>query len=127
MVQLARYCKNDMKIGYGQDLFHTCFDPFFPLLDLALGTVPVSATVVGYPLMGTVGATLEVSPQYGRSTIDNGPDHFSFLVAYLVAFQKIVTILPEYTGHFVLRSQEMWYNTSSGLRRSSYRGFATLR
>ncbi len=116
-----------MKIGYGQDLFHTCLDPFLPLLDLALGTVPVSATVVGYPLMGTVGTTLEVSPQYGRSTIDNGPDHLSFLVAYLVAFQKIVPILPEYARHFILRSQGMWYNTSSGLRRSSYRGFATLR
>ncbi len=78
-------------------------------------------------LVVAVGTTLEMSPQYGRSTIDNGPDHLSFLVAYLVAFQKIVTILPEYTGHFVLRSQEMWYNTSSGLRRSSYRAFATLR
>lgn len=68
-----------------------------------------------------------MSPQYGRSTIADGPDHFSFLVAYLVAFLKIVPILPEYPSYFILRSQGMWYNTSSGLRRSSYRAFATLR
>jgi hypothetical protein len=75
-----------MEIGYRQDLFHTCFDPFFPLLDLALGTVPVSATVIGYPLIIAVGTALEMSSQYSRSTIDNGPDHFPFLITYLVAF-----------------------------------------
>lgn len=116
-----------MEIGYWKDLFRTRPDPFFPLLDLALGTVPVPATVVGDLSMAAVGTTLEMSPKCGRPAIDNGPDHFSFLAAYLVAFQKIVPILPEYPRHLVLRSQGMWYNTSSGLLRSLYPAFATLR
>jgi hypothetical protein len=97
-----------MEIGNRQDLFRTCPDPFFPLLDLALGTVPVAATVIGDLSMAAVGTTLEMSPKYGRPAIDNGPDYLSLLVAYFVAFQKIVPILPEYPCHLVLRSQGMW-------------------
>jgi hypothetical protein len=75
-----------MEIRHRKDLLNARTDPFFPLLDLALGTVPVPATIVGDLLIAAVGTTLEVSPKCGRPAIDNGPDHFSFLVVYLVAF-----------------------------------------
>lgn len=75
-----------MEIRHRKDLLRTRPDPFFPLLDLALGTVPVPATVVGDLSIAAIGTALEMSPKCGRPAIDNGPDHFSFLVVYLVVF-----------------------------------------
>lgn len=97
-----------MEIRHRQDLFRTRPDPFFPLLDLALGTVPVSATVIGDLSIAAIGTTLEMSPERGRPAIDNGPDYLSLLAAYFVAFQKIVPILSKYPCYLELRSQGMW-------------------
>src|SRR5215469_15438548 len=96
-----RHREHDMEIVGGQKFAFPCRQPAFPSLCLALGTVSVSARVVGDGLIIAARALVAMSTQGRGAAALNGTKGFELLKveARSIPIQKAIALRTQNVGH----------------------------
>jgi hypothetical protein len=67
--------KDDVEVGYGEQLLRTLCQPDFEVLSMTLGAVAIAARVIGVALVATAVTLVEVTAELSGATGDQSPDH----------------------------------------------------
>jgi hypothetical protein len=100
-VQLVGQGKDDVEVGYAEQILFAPCEPALASLGLALGTVAVATGVVGNCLVVATGAGVHMASERSGATCGDGSQHVELLIAKpgAVLFPEAVTPNSKYVGH----------------------------
>ena len=120
--------EDHMHIAHRQQFLTAFGKPLIPSVGLALGTVPVTATVITDAQVTALIALINVSAQGNGSAATDGMQGTPLPAVKLQLSICTVPVLVQYSGQFKIRPHHyLPYNRSSGLTGGLSDGFATCR
>lgn len=124
-VELIRHRKHYMKVRNRKKVAFAVFYPGFPLGVLALWTMTVTTGVIADANMPALIAPINMAAHGGAAATlqrTQGPSH---VCVGPMLFYELCSVIINYLGQFICRSQALSYNLSNGLNRLVRFGLAT--